>query len=314
MAHKYEGPLPPGFEMKQCYQPNMWKGLGAAVFVAVVTGVILRWPSGSLPPAASDPMQKRAVNNVHVAQVEKPVEKAKQQFGGLNPYQQQHQGFAGMNGYKIVRDAPEVRPEARPKVYAIDPATPVSSNDTVSYADVLSDDVGIGFPSVDVPDVVDSPVDTAVLKYANQPLELISRKLPEIPWLAQENEREGHVEVLIYVDANGKPAPYAFRATTLQDSSGAYFLDVRTSKGAEARLSFFVDTAGKANELLCLVIKEEPTDYSFAKNLTAVLPEWTFKPRIVNSKPVGSFVIVGFNYCVPSKHPEGCPEITLSST
>lgn len=314
MAHKNQGPLPPGFEMKQCYQPNMLKSIGVVTFIAIVTGVVIRMSSSSLPQAAGDPAKRRAENQVHVSQTEKPVEKARQQFGGLNPYQKQHQGFAGFNGYKIAHDAPEVRPEKPPTVYALKPTDAGIQSDVTSYADVPGDSVGIGLPTLDSFDAIPPAADTVTQKFANQPLELISRKLPEIPWLAQENEREGHVDVLIYVDEHGKPAPYAFRATTQKDSSGAYFLDVRTSNGEEARLSFFIDSSGTGNDLLCLVIKEEPTEYSFAKNLTAVLPEWTFKPRIVNSKPVGSFVIVGFNYCVPSRHPEGCPEITLSST
>lgn len=308
MAHKYTGPLPPGFELKRSYQPNMLWSIGGVAFIAIVTGVIIRMSSSGLPQAAGDSAKRRAENQVHVSQVEKPVEKARQQFGGLNPYQKQHQGFAGFNGYKIARDAPKVRPEKPPKVYALKPTDATIPSDVASYADIPGDSIGIGMPTIDTFDAIQPEVDTTTQKFANQPLELIYRKPPEVPWLAQEREREGRVDVLIYVDADGKPAPYACREAT----PGYFTLDVRLKNKQTAQISFFVDSTNENNQLVCVVMKEDPPEYSFADNLTAVLPEWRFKPRIVNSKPVGSFVIIGFNYCVPSKHPEGCPEITLT--
>ena len=83
MAHKFYSPLPLGFEMKQSYQPNMIKSIGGVAFIAIMTGVIIRMSSSSLPKAVGDPAKRRAENQVHVSQVEKPVEKARQQFSGL---------------------------------------------------------------------------------------------------------------------------------------------------------------------------------------------------------------------------------------
>lgn len=313
MAHKYEGPLPPGFELKRCHQPNMLKALGSVTFVAIAIGITMRLTDSGVPQSTMDPAKRRAENQVHVSQVEKPVEKARQQFGSLNPYQKQHQGFAGFNGYKVTHDAPEVRPEKPPKVYALKPSELAVPSDDASYADVPGDSIGIGLPTLDTAELLPPVIDTFTQKYANQPLELISKKPPVIPWLAQDNEREGRVDVLIYVDTEGKPALYAYRPSVAETDANDFSIDVILKNKQKARLSFYVDPENKENQLLCLVVKEDPTDYSFADNLTAVLPEWRFRPRIVNSKPVGTFVIVSFNYCIASKHPEGCPEITLST-
>jgi hypothetical protein len=228
----------------------------------------------------------------------------------LNPYERQHKGFMGFLGFHVIDETPEQLPVEPPRVSTRD-LTVADLDTALSYSDYESD-TGIGVYDPQITDYLPEDVDMSPRATVNRDVELIANTLPEVPWIAKENQRGGYVEVLVYIDSTGKARPYAAAPQPPNDTSG-FFLDFVMKNGQNARLRFFVDANDDVNSCQYLVVKEDPREYGFARNLTDVLPKWVFSPKISDSRPVGAFVRIGFHYCDPKKEPD-CRRLLLISS
>jgi hypothetical protein len=302
---------PPGFELKSSYQPNTLWGMGSAVLLAIAVAIAIRYSEPEHAQGVLTVTSPHADPAVRVTEPDKGQPLPARRWYGIDPYQAVHSGFAGFNGYKIVSDAPEPSRAKPPRVFTHEPA-PFVPDTTLSYSDLLAD-TGAGVYSPTTAELL--PQDTNASPQApavNREVEVVSKIPPKVPWLAQENERGGYVEILVYIDRDGAPKPYATSAQDISDSSG-FFLDFVTKDGLDARLRFYVDSDNVANTCMYLVVKEDPREYGFAKSLTDVLPQWHFRPKIRNNAPVGTFVRIGFHFCDPKRNPN-CVQLKLISS
>jgi hypothetical protein len=212
----------------------------------------------------------------------------------LNPYERQHKGFLGFRGFHVIDESPEQPPVQPPRVSTRD-LNVLELDTALSYSD-LESDTGIGVYEPQIADYLPEDADTSPGAAVNRDVELIAKVLPKVPFMAKENNRVGYVEVLLYVDSTGAVSPYAAAPQPLNDSSGLC-LEFVMKDGRTARLRFYVDSNDAVNTCQYLVVKEDPREYGFAKNLTDVLPGWVFSPKIKDSRPVGTFVRICFHFC-----------------
>ncbi|MEW5796882.1 MAG: hypothetical protein AB1772_11055 [Candidatus Zixiibacteriota bacterium] len=294
-----------GYDLKSKYQRNMLVSLGIVTGLAVVlaVGVMFSQPVQSVRETEVTPQADRTVQ---VVEPDHGESMAARRSHGLNPYQGKHKGFAGFRGYNIIPDAPAMVHVQLPKL--------VTRDVVPTDADLPLDSIGskndtISEYAQDLTDYLPEDADMVPKRVVNREVELVTNVLPDVPWLAKDRDREGYVEVLMYVDSTGKSSPYSVTPQALDDSSG-FFLDCVTKDGQTTRLHFFVNPVIDSNTLQYLIIKEEPREYGFAKNLTDVLPRWVFSPKIKDNQPVGTFVKIGFHYCDLEKDLD-CMRITL---
>ncbi len=296
-----------GFELKEKYQRNMLMALGIVTGLALVVAVGIKYLG---PLQLRDEVVSKSAQPDLTVQVAVPDDgafTAARQSNGLNPYEKQHKGFAGFRGYTIIPDVPMLAKVKPSKVIPhLQARINVDTNLSYSQIDI---DTESGEFSPETADFLPDDVDALPRRVVNREIEVIAKTPPKIPFMALENNRGGFVEVLMYVDSTGAMRPYAAVSQPLSDSSG-FFLDFVMKDGKSARLRFFVDSNEVVNTCQYLVIKEEPREYGFAKNLTAVLPSWVFSPKIKDNRPVGAFVRVEFHYCDPKDEPD-CVQLVL---
>lgn len=296
-----------GYELKAKYQRNMLLSMGVVTINALLLALGIKFGGATQPHDEAAVSNPQSDLTVEVVEPDMGESRPARQSHGLNPYEGTHKGFAGFTGYKIIPDVPTLAKVVLPQVITNKP-DPIIVDTTFSYANIEDDTevVELGSP---VADYLPNDIDGLPKRVVNREVELITNTLPDVPWIAKENDRGGYVEVLMYIDSTGKTRPYSAVAQSLNDSTG-FFLDFVTKDGRSARLRFFVSPVADSNTCQYLVVKEEPRDYGFAKNLTDVLPKWVFSPKVEGNRPVGTFVRVAFNFC-DSKTEMDCQRFAL---
>ena len=243
------------------------------------------------------------------------VRPAKTMLAAMNPYAKEHQGFMGFVTLRPQAQAPE---RAVPKPMAAQ-AVPedLTGDDTIfSYSPVAGDDTGlfvggggtINALEVGLPDMGDGPG-----MRINRPVTLVYSPNPNIPPLAEMDEKEGYVEVLLLINPRGEPEFFSCRSK--QDSAASagpvFELEVVLRNQDKTTLQFYIDRSDNSNSLLYVKLEEKPKEYHFAENRLEVLPKWKFSPAVRNGQPVSSFVVIQYHYC-NSSDPD-CQQLLLKS-
>lgn len=224
----------------------------------------------------------------------------------MNPYVGRHAGFLGFAN---------LRP--RQRSHHVSLITPAMPSPDLFSSDGPSVLLG-GLKSIETAHIAGQPVgpssdqsgffiDTTV-DAPTRPVRLIHVVHPRVPPIAQWNEKEGYVEVLLLVDRTGMPRRFSCRANPPDAPPGPVFeIETRATGRQPARLQFYV--ALRDNSLLYVRLTEEPREYHFADYLLEVLPHWRFAPAIRDGQPVEQFVVVQYWYCDPDD--PNCREIIV---
>ena len=231
----------------------------------------------------------------------------------LNPSGRRHDGFLGL----VTLRTPEIEPPAvAVPASALGIANqPAMTDDTEIYT---GDSLIIGTGAGDLlmeeemmvydTEVEIEPEDTTC-KPTDLPVRVVHKVSPKVPPLAEWNEKEGYVEVLLLVDSAGKPGHFSCRNKDGDSGAAVVFeLEAVLKNNDRARLQFYVNP--HQNDLLYVSLEERPREYHFADYLLEVLPEWRFAPAIREGRPVASFVIIQYRFCL-SGDPD-CQEYLLT--
>ncbi|MEW6413535.1 MAG: hypothetical protein AB1483_13850 [Candidatus Zixiibacteriota bacterium] len=297
-------------QMKQNYQPNMAKGWGV-VFVLVVLFAIwtANWEQGEI--VRLDVKQAGLPSDIRFdpERVERSSEMAaKRSIGGYNPRAHEHDGFLGFD-VKIIKDDQPLRIDIeKPPVYSTEIEDELSVGSDISFSVIEAEGGGIYVP--EGTDLLAEHEEQSQKPVVNSDACLIRSVKPEVPWIAQENKKEGRVDVLVLIDKTGQPIPYSCKQADGVSTTPEYMLDCRMKDGSVATLEFCVSPQSSDNKLLYVVLHEEPKGYYFAEKLTEKLPDWKFAPAIRNNEPVVQFVIVQFRFCNPDD--PDCQSIILA--
>lgn len=262
------------FELKRSYQRNMLLGIASTVVLVFLFVLPLLW-SERVQHREETSVAFKPDSTFHVTdpQHEKP-KPVKRAAYGLNPYERQHQGFMGFNGFRIVYDLPQVAEVIEtPKVLSQTP-TLIEPDSAVSYSDLASD-TGIGVYAPDLGDYL--PEDTAPAVLFDREVQVITRVDPEYPLVAVEKHVEGEIAVVVYIDSMGQLSTYP-----------------EWLQGNFKTLEYSVDGDKR---VINYAMREEPTDWFFGKNFLKVLPKWEFLPRIEKGLAVGSVLTIKYYYC-----------------
>jgi hypothetical protein len=224
----------------------------------------------------------------------------------FNPFARRHEGFLGFATLRLVPDEPS--PVSAPTPMAILVPEVVPDEFNVSYSLTPGADTGLFLPEgVRLSPFL--PADTSH-KSVNLPVRLVHSVKPKVPPIATWNNKDGYVEVLLFVDSLGNQQHFSCRKLRQTEASGpAFTLSVVVKGEKTGSLEFYVDS--RENNLLYVNLVERPKDYHFADYLMGVLPQWTFAPAVRDSRPVSSFVIIQYRFCRESD--PDCHELLLRS-
>ena len=100
--------------------------------------------------------------------------------------------------------------------------------------------------------------------------------------MARESGKQGKASILVYVGEDGLVAPFPDGTTSTR-------YDIRTGR---------YSADGHKRRFDYVVADEYPESWFFADNLLKVLPEWRFRPQIVDGRPTGNYLIVTYHYCL----------------
>lgn len=110
-------------------------------------------------------------------------------------------------------------------------------------------------------------------KLLNRSVKIINYKRPDYPFTAKYESQEGEVRFLLLIDSLGQRAFFPFQV--------------------EGQAPVIVNH---------LVLKEEPTNWFFARNAYDAIEDWQFGPAVENGLVVTSYIKIRINYCLS----EGC--------
>lgn len=230
----------------------------------------------------------------------------------LNPYARNHDGFLGFIRLEPKMTLPEPVVIPQPVYTDETDIDDIPDLGIASYALEEGNDTGVFLP-----ELVDIPPHQFVDESAKQDTTLFSRPVmvihkiqPDVPPVAEMNEKEGYVEILMLVDKQGNPGNFFCRTPTDEDVAGPVLeLTVVLKNNSHATLQFFINDHD--NTLRYVIIEERPKDYYFADYLLKVLPQWRFAPAIKDGQPVESFVLVQYHFC--RSDDENCKEFFLKT-
>ncbi len=284
----------------------------------LVLGVvlILTWWIRSLDHAQSvkeSVSPRYIVRDVHIDHTQAPadtVKPARTSLPTLNPYLTKHKGFLGfVSETNIIRDkyVPRLTQPDIPVVASRSLDFPTD----LSYSPVAGNDTGLYVPEryvYDTGDDIFAPVTDSQTELESRSVEIDSLAVPETPWIAREEGKNGYAEAVVLIDKQGRPIPFAVDIRTdTMESACDFFVDVILTDGRPARLVFFADTTGAPHVVLSLAVHEKPQGYYFGQKLAEALPQCSFIPASKGGAPVDQFVRFGYWFCVSSN--EECEKL-----
>ncbi len=301
--------------MKACYQPNLLK---ANLIVIAVIGLLVgghtlwhRPPDGTQRATTPRMLDSRIMIQDTSQVSHDTTRSAVRSLPSLNPYANRHEKFLGFIRLEPIRIAPEpvVTP---PPIYVDEPQIDdIPDLGVVSYALSEGSDTGVFLPeTVDIPAYVppgEDPADRPTP--VSRSVRVVYSPKAKVPPIAEMNEKEGYVEVLMLIGVDGKPAYFSCREPDGAPTDGPLFeLEVVLKNKQQATLQFYLSDH---NTLEYVTVEETPKEYHFAEYLLQVLPEWEFEPAIRDGQPIPSFVLIQYHFCRPSD--DDCQELTVST-
>ena len=291
--------------LQTTYQRNLLCGTAVVIVLSAASAFWLT----SLGRKVTAPFRVTRIEHIAVndsSAVVREEHAAVTALARLNPYLNRHRGFFGFVNLVSARaaDIPVVTP---PAVVTSNPELTVESPDfPPSYSPIPGDDTGLFLP----PNAALAPLDFDDQPHppVTRPVQLIREIPPDIPSVAQWDNRQGYVEILMLVDSDGRPGYFSCRQKSAAEATGpAFELDIVLTDSSRATIEFFIDD--RVNSLKYVELQERPRGYYFAEYLLKVLPEWRFAPAVRDGVPVASFVVVQYMFCLQSD--PNCPSLQI---
>lgn len=270
-------------QLKASYQRNMMIGMLGAIVLFVLPVCYFSWQS------APEPVSPLTFQNIYVqdrtVMTPPSASPTKRNVGGRT---QLMQGFKGQFGIKL-RIIPDraILPKPAvpaPKVF-VQELPPVLTDSDLSISNLFEGAAGPYVPD-DALYSFKSGVDTPA-EPVNRACTVLTKVDPEYPRVAEDAGKEGHVIVILSIDAGGNKSTFPDDLCRDFEKRGYRIKTIEYDVGGGINREFDV-----------VVVKEEPADWFFASNLLRVIPQWTFTSWIKDSRPVSSFLTIRYRYCL----------------
>jgi hypothetical protein len=270
----------PGYELKAAYQRNMLFSmlLTCLMSVAVALVVLFAAPAPKGLTSRGQGVKHSILDRPNLAGGSKsPARSAQASLNDLNPYARVHKGFLGFRRLNPVAQGPSLPNVKLPRPSGLQSAGLVL--DSVGSFSAMEGDGGGDGPYVPLTDDYFLPGDstaTTLSASLDRNIQVLTRVDPEYPIVALDRRMEGHIAVLVFIDADG-------RLSTFPDWLEGNRKSLRYSfDGIEGTLDY--------------AMTEDPADWFFGANFLKVLPRWQFIPRLENGEPVGSMLIIKYTF------------------
>jgi hypothetical protein len=251
-------------EQQVLYQRNMLLGILTATLCAAITAVVLLLAS---PPTVGSP-DGASSEVIEIRLGKTPQSRVGKALSGM--LTKKGPGFLGFEAQiRIIPDQPAsivtspkvAVPPLPPSLTATDPDLKMEPAPLSTGIDQFSLPAGDYLPEADT---------LKSARLLNHDVVVMQRIDPEYPLVARQARKEGQVTLRICVGANGQLKP----------------LEVETVKRHKRVVQ----------QVMYVVVHEQPGGYFFAENLVKVLPYWAFVPKIENGSPVEAQLDVTYRF------------------